>query len=63
MDCSLYAMLPNCTQRMIIVLKIEGAFGLSDREALNGVGIDHRGPHIAVAHEFLNGSNVVIGLK
>ena len=30
---------------------------------LDGMGVDHRGSHIAVAHHLLNGANVVIGLQ
>ena len=35
----------------------------TETAALKDVGIDHRGAHVAVAEEFLDGSDVVAGLQ
>ena len=44
-------------------LKIKRAFGLFDGLALDGVGVNHGCPHIAVPQQFLNRTDIVIGLQ
>jgi len=44
------------------LLKIKGTFRFFFGLALNGMGINHRGSHITVTQQFLNGTNVIICL-
>ena len=44
-------------------LKIERTFGLFFCLALDGMGINHRGSHIAVTQQFLNRTDIIIGLQ
>jgi hypothetical protein len=44
-------------------LKIKGAFGLFNRDALHRVGIDHGRFQVTVAEQLLNGPDIVIGLE
>jgi len=54
---------PLIEESGILRLEIERAFRLFDCLALDGVGVNHRCPYIAVSQQFLNRTNIVIGLQ
>ena len=44
-------------------LEIQRAFRFLERDAAHRVGINHRGAHVAVPQQLLDGANVVVGLQ
>ena len=43
--------------------EIEGAFFLFKGRAFDRVGVDHGGAHVAVAQQFLDRADVIVGLQ
>lgn len=50
-------------QSNLPVSKIKRTSGLFNRPARHTMGINHRRPHIRVSEQFLNGTDIVIGLQ
>jgi len=45
------------------LLEIKRAFRLFDGLAIDGVGVNHGGPYIAVPQQLLNRTDIIIGLQ
>ena len=47
----------------VLRLEIKRAFGIFDCLALDGVGVNHGCPYIAVPQQLLNRTDIIIGLQ